>query len=230
MFPDRNRTTYRLFLRIPPPAAVMLLLALLVAGLVCPPPAGAQPARQTSSDNSMLEVGMRGGLTIASYRGGDVGSSANPGFHLGIFGRYDLGLGFALQPEALFVQKGAELDYAGPWKVSHDYVEVPLLLRYRFGEERLLSPYLLGGPYLSFLLSSFSHRSNDLADYSPDDWVRSTSDTEFGAAMGAGVEWNLGWRSFLLEIRYSLGLAPAYDTDLLDYRNGALLLSLGVTI
>ena len=112
---------------------------------------------------------------------------------------------------------------------SLNYLEVPLLLKYEF----LGGSYgfhILGGPVISFGLSGkeeitltdeFGTILNDqLPDFDFDfdlDFGSTSSDTyqglDFGAAIGAGMYFELGSGRLLIDLRYVLGLANMYDDE-----------------
>ena len=163
--------------------------------------------------------GLRGGLNVADLGGSRiVDSDPRAGFTVGAFAAVPIGAGGAIQPEIAFSRKGARsaaYDYdafpqdgdAPPIgvylgeKTSHDYLEVPVLLKLGSpSRDDSVRPILVAGPSVGFLLGAKEVHDTDYAEY-----LRST---DFGVVVGGGVE--LGRLS--LDARYHRGLA-AIDRD-----------------
>ncbi len=125
------------------------------------------------------------------------------GFTGGAFLTYSLNRQFALQPELLYVSKGAEKDLffvSAEW--SMNYLEVPVLLKYDIVPDGKLRPNLFIGPAFALLLSSkvrFIDLSYDVADY--------MKSMDVGLVFGAGVD----YKRITFDARYTLGLAGTID-------------------
>ena len=101
------------------------------------------------------------GLAATTLRGSsDSDFSTKTGFAGGLGLGFDLGLtGWAFQPEVLYIVKGASarttLDDI-PIEATFDltYLEVPVLLLYRFDTGGKVHPKLFAGPSLAFKLDA----------------------------------------------------------------------------
>ena len=162
-----------------------------------------------------LELGVKGGLSLAEFSGGDnafdAAEGSRKGLVAGAFLAVPLGGAVSLQGEALFAQKGSAYHFDDlDTTVKLDYVEVPVLLKARFGAAGL-RPYVLAGPYVGFRLRA---RATGEVGAAAMDLEDETKTTDYGVTAGAGLE--LG--RLLVEARYAHGLggiaADEIDDDI----------------
>jgi len=106
-----------------------------------------------------------------------------------------------------------------------NYIEVPVLLRLNgnamAGGGRV---YALGGGYVAFKGScniEFGGQSESCEDVGAD--IKST---DYGAAVGVGVEWSAGGRKWSLSGRYDWGLAKIAEDEDIKTRSIAFVLGL----
>jgi opacity protein-like surface antigen len=171
--------------------ALLPLCALLAAA-----PAGAQ-----------TYVGVFGGPSFSRLSFGDLAEevdvSTRTGYGFGaVLGR-ELRDNLSLELQPLYVTKGAKLspDGGGEGGTARlSYFEVPLVLKLsaRSGGVR---PYLLGGPVIGFRTSA-KVESGGLSE----DFEDQIKDTDFGLALGAGVQIPAGRGAVFVEGHYGLGL------------------------
>ncbi len=151
------------------------------------------------------------------------------------------GDGFGIQPEIGYSVKGfgvAETDRGEEiiteYKIS--YIEIPVLIAYRFPLKGRLKPGLVCGPYFGFaqkvreVQTAFgSTEKRDLDD--------NLAKTDIGLVFGGNIHYRLGSISILLSVRYSLGfvniskniMEVSYDFEEGDtIKNRALTVSLGI--
>jgi hypothetical protein len=82
------------------------------------------------------QLGVVAGATFSQLRGlANVKTKNRSGTMFGVSLSVPLGSGLVLQPELLFINKGAELDLTSgvTQDIRLDYLEIPLLLRRNFG-------------------------------------------------------------------------------------------------
>jgi hypothetical protein len=82
------------------------------------------------------------------------------------------------------------------------YIEIPLLLKIKIPLP-VIQPFVFAGPSVGFKISEKAELDGVPVD------VALLKNNDYGAIFGAGV--NLG-RSFMLDVRYSLGLQKVIDT------------------
>jgi hypothetical protein len=143
-----------------------------------------------------------------------------------------LGLGIvSLRPEVLYVRMGGayETDEANSREIRHDYVQVPILLRFNVVPLGPVRPFICGGGYGSYLIKSVSVletggvvEKEDLTD----EYLR----YDYGVVVGAGIAFKVPLIGFSIEGRYNYGLAniikdPAAGESL---KNRSLMVLVGI--
>ena len=164
-----------------------------------------------------VKFGVKGGLTLANIKSVPETFEGykwenKMGLVGGVFAELGLAKGFSLQPEVLYVQKGAKFSFSegeitGTAKFNVDYVEIPLLLKYNLISSGLTIPSVYAGPYfgfntrarLVFKMEGYPSEYLELKD--------EIKNTEFGLAFGAGLVQSLGLVKITLDARYDLGLS-----------------------
>jgi hypothetical protein len=199
------------------------------AGLVCTvavlaTAAGVGTAR---ADEPRVELGIRAGLNLASVHGDDVtinnlSPESRVGFSGGLFAGIRVTPSFLIQPEVLYTQKGARYEAAGEEAVIKlDYVEVPVLLKGRFGSGSA-KPSVFAGPAVAFKVSGKTEFQGEEED------VEDVKGTDFGIVFGAGLDLAVGSGAFTIDARYTLGLTTFSDSpDPDDVKNGVWTFSVG---
>ncbi len=170
----------------------MLLLALL-------------PLAATTASHAQSRLGLKAGATLSRYVGNKFSSNETDtdqlaGFMAGV--SYNLPFTddgfFSLQPELLFVQKGAKItdpNSAGTSRLS--YLDLPILARIKAG------PLVLeAGPQVGYLLS---HSGN----YTGGAQMASYENFSLGAVAGVGFQAAQG---YTLGVRYNRGLNALFSS------------------
>lgn len=135
------------------------------------------------------------------------------GFSGGVYLTYAFARQFAVQPEILYVNKGAEKDlfiFSAHWSI--DYVEVPVLLKCDLVPKGQAHPNLFAGPAMSILVSSEVGGLG--VSYDVTDGMKSV---DFGLVFGGGVD----YKRITFDIRYTLGLANTVDVAKVNAITGA---------
>ncbi|MBN2480536.1 MAG: PorT family protein [Bacteroidales bacterium] len=172
----------------------LLLISLILAGFL------------TASGQSKLEIGVKGGMNLATQHSKDPNASAQSilGYHGGIYVNYFLTDILAVQPEALLSMKGSKWeDPVWNGKDILNYIEIPLLIRYQPFEIFNIQ----AGPQFSYLF--LAKRIEDGSD-EKEDAKEFYKNGDVGLVIGA--EANLPFR-INLTIRYILGLSDVAVTD-----------------
>jgi hypothetical protein len=180
---------------------------------VGPVPPGAVVAQQR------MTIGAKGGLALSSLAGSGAPSEIerSTGAAVGVFLRFDATSTISLQPELLFVPKGAS--FQGSWfrlptsgELMLTYIEVPVLLRVGLPVNVAgLVPVLFAGPAVSFNRSAKA-RSSALGLDRERDVEDETKDLDFGAVAGAGLDYRFLGGVLSLDLRYNLGLVTLDDS------------------
>ena len=163
-----------------------------------------------------VEIGGKTGFSIADFYGGSSDSwDSRTGWVLGGFLRKKLSPYFTLQPEILYLQKGASYseDYLGR-KLSIDikaaYLEFPLLVKFHPLRNVKLQPSLLAGPSLSFKINDDIKARYDGHSTSVDE--EDLESFNFGFILGLDVTYPLKSGCLVAEIRYDWGLTDAFSS------------------
>lgn len=151
------------------------------------------------------------------------------GFHAGVFTQLPIGSSFAIQPELLYINKGASATYntlgtSGRNSFNLNYAELPVLATIKLGNFAEIQ----AGPYVSYLLSSNVKTEGGLGNtgvnLDPDQFNR----VDYGLAGGV----NVFFGQLLVGVRYEQGAQKIANTALSraalnNARNGVGLLSIG---
>ena len=166
----------------------------------------------TTQAQSPVDLGIRGGLSQATFYGDDVASNDfRPGFTGGVFLNYQVNDVFAIQPEVLYSVRGAKNHFSettspdlNDVRVRQDVIEIPVLFKLS-APLSPITPRLYAGPALAFITNS----EIDGAD--ADD---AFTDTDFGGVVGGEIAYALN-KGPLSEIaidgRYNLGFTELGD-------------------
>ncbi|HMF73668.1 MAG TPA: porin family protein [Flavitalea sp.] len=153
----------------------------------------------TAGFSQGFQFGVKGGVNVSNYTGGDLENSALVGFHGGATLGFLLGDHFAIQPEVLFSAQGAKIEGIGSnkekFKVS--YLNVPVLAKFRFTG----GFYLEAGPQVGFKLDE-NIPDNTIENFAKD------LDLSLAAGLGYHSPIGLGFGA-----RYIAGLSKVGDFD-----------------
>jgi len=175
--------------------------------------------------------GFKGGINMASLSGDSVDDlDTRNGFAGGLFWGTSIAQQFDVRIEGLYVSKGAE----GPSGVTGDghahdtvfkldYIEIPVLFVANFGSGEKLGFNVFGGPTFAFNIKDEA----EVEDH--DETVDlEAKGFEFGAAIGAGLEYMMSSFALTFDARYSLGASNISDTEGVDVKNRGIGLMAGL--
>ncbi len=162
-------------------------------------------ASQTDYPESAF--GIKGGVNLTNFYKDEItDKNGNIGFNAGLYGRFVITEGIAIQPELLYTTRGAEATYSGFFQnsrasVNLGYVQVPVLLVVN------ILPFLNihAGPYASYLVTANTKNEstngsfNFERDINKDDYQR----LDYGLSGGIGLD----FAKFHVGARYDYGLA-----------------------
>ena len=202
---------------------VALVVGALFVMLAAPAPAAAG-----------VQFGIKGGGNMAKLTGSDLqdinGTLKNKvGFVAGVFLAFNMGPVFTLQLEGLYTMKGVEQSYIDTGvtytdKLSANYIEIPLLFKFRIPTP-LVSPFVFAGPAVSFKLSE---KVTENGQTVPLDQAL-FKNNDYGAIFGGGI--NIG-SHFQMDVRYSMGMAKVISTvsgeTPLNIKNGVWSATIGI--
>jgi hypothetical protein len=153
-----------------------------------------------------LELGVRGGVSVASISGdlADTFDKSNTtGFAGGVFLNYDAGL-LGFQVAGQYTQKGSEFD-AGEAidNISLDYFEIPAVIKLGI-PLGIAKPSVFGGAQLGF---------NTSCDQGGEDCSDNVKSTDWSGVAGADVAFYLGSISLWVDGRYNFSFSDVNNAD-----------------
>ncbi|GAB3032106.1 porin family protein [Spirosoma pulveris] len=180
-------------------------------------------------------VGIKGGLNASSLfydSQGATNKNERIGYHVGVFAQAPIGEFFAIQPELLYMTKGASADFNvlgvnGKNTFKLNYAELPVLATFKLGQ----AVELQAGPYVSYLLNSNINSNSDFGTGTAAINRDNFNKIDYGIAGGI----NLYFGKAFIGARYEQGLqqvanSGAAKTLLGSAKNGVGLLSVGFSI
>ncbi|HEY8470383.1 MAG TPA: porin family protein [Longimicrobiales bacterium] len=182
------------------------------------------------AEAQQLEIGFKLGAAIANLTNPAEEGAPDPesitsfsgGGHL----RFGLSPAFSLQPELLFVRKGAADPEQDDTDSHFDYVEIPVLARFDIpliGSP--ISPFFYAGPYAAFEVACTINDQGEEQDCGDHETF------DYGAVVGAGLGFAAGPGRLVAEGRYDLGLRNlTTDENDLDQKNRAIGLFVGYAV
>lgn len=180
-------------------------------------------ALTVSAANAQSGFGIRGGANFFNFGGSDVSENDytnRVGFHAGIYATILPEGPVSVEPGVFYSVKGSQNDDGFDSRAVLDYVDVPVLLRFRIGE----GFNLFAGPQISFLTNSKFEGEFGGSTLSFDtDEIKSTD-----AGLVFGLGYNLP-QGFNVQGSYDYGLTPIFKDSDSDVFNRGFKVSLGYT-
>jgi hypothetical protein len=177
----------------------------------------------TAASAAGITFGVKAGLYSANTTEVPAGwgdTSFKSGFVGGAYLNYGFDDNFSFQPEVLYTQKGLNGSitrgpFASSFTANYNYVEIPLLARYKMATRSSFIPYLVVGPCLGINVSadldmeSRNPMTHKLATGSID-YSKVMNTTEFTWIFGVGFGLGLGPGEVTFDARFDLGLSKVY--------------------
>ena len=206
--------------------------------------------------SAQTTFGVRAGATFNTISQTDVIDAVTPdidylvGFSGAFFAEVPITNGLSFQPELAFSQKGfsirqdADAELFGfdlPIGVRansrFDYLEIPLLLKGKFGNEKVKG-FVMAGPALGYATGgNLRTRSTgfiefDLLNTSIDLDAINYERFEVSGIVGAGLSIDAGFGNIMLDARFQQGFTELYDIPFLAerVRNQGFAVNAGVAI
>jgi len=140
-------------------------------------------------------------------------AGATGGFTGGAFLTYNITPRLAIQPELMYVRKGAgDNDFFGGDGYALGYLEFPVLLKYNLSPDTRLIPSVFFGPSVSTLLSADIYYDGFFTEDENYDVKDGMKSVDFGLMFGGEVVFrSTRPLKFFLDVRYTLGLTNVVD-------------------
>lgn len=159
-----------------------------------------------------FEFGANIGYNISSLSNTTGAYSGGAGFNIGLSSYYYLSSSWSLEGKLIYDQKGwnngAVVDDLGNTVRSNfnlNYLTIPVMANYYFGEEENKNWFIEFGPYVGFLLSANENRfDSDVKDF----FVQN----DYGISVGGGVKIALTKQlKLFFEVEGQTGIAFVFD-------------------
>ena len=173
-----------------------LLFASLALGLMSI--SGIQAQEKTAS------FGFKGGLNFSNLYTDQVDdNNVLTGFNAGLYAKFPIAKGIAIQPEISYTTKGAELVYnnafaKGTSKFNVNYIEVPVLLAMNITDNFNVHV----GPYAAYMVSGKTETDSNI--FTSENQLDTNDFNKFDAGIAGGVGVDLDALNF--GVRYNYGL------------------------
>ncbi len=159
------------------------------------------------------DFGIVGGAGFTAIK--NIGLDVATGYHAGITYKFNLPLGFAIQPSLLYNVKASEVDGGlselSKFNYRMGYLELPLSLQW--GPDLLLfRPFLDVSPFIGYALNNQYSAGTESAARLSLDFVNKwegVNRLEYGVALGGGLEiWKVQ-----LACRYNWNFGPLFNAS-----------------
>jgi hypothetical protein len=156
-----------------------------------------------------------------------ISPSSRSGVHAGVYVDFRLAGAFGVQVEGLVSQKGTIIKddprYDGDLDVRVNYLDVPVLVSYRFAISRTVTLQALAGPVLSLKIGDKQQEGSTVLEEGE---KQALTSSDFGLSIGGAVL----IKSLVVDIRYVWGVLNInddLDRDELIVRNRMLSVAVG---
>ncbi len=168
-----------------------------------------------------LDVGLRGGLSTSNFYGVGYGRDSRSGYSMAtIFTvnmpyRLPYNIRPSLETGVYFTQKGYENPVSDKFVAvvaEFDYIEIPVLAKLNYDVTPIISPHVVFGPYVGFMVNAERVRADD-SRRDLDDFTR---EVDTGFLAGAGADFRLGGYVISAQVRGSLGFTTIFSDEEID--------------
>ena len=188
---------------------------------------GIQAQEKTAS------YGFKGGLNFSNLYTDNVDdNNVLTGFNAGLYAKFPISKGIAIQPEISYTTKGAELVYNnafvnGVAKFNVNYIEVPVLLVMNITDNFNLHV----GPYAAYMVSGKTSNDSNLISTQRELDTKDFNKFDAGLAGGLGIDLDV----VNFGVRYNYGLtkiAKQSNTSFIssDAKNSVLSVYVGLRL
>ncbi|HFA51353.1 MAG TPA: PorT family protein [Bacteroidetes bacterium] len=180
---------------------------------------------------AQTSVGFRAGVTFPNWNTENQGATVSFDTNLGLTlaGILEIGVSenFAVQPELAFVQKGVKLpSIAGDnFKLRLNYLEVPVLAKYKFGNETV-NAFVAAGPSFGYAITGSQEEGGNKETFKGSDWD-GFNRFELSGSVGGGAGLNVNAGQVFFDFRYLFGISNIADDNDITSHNKGINISVG---
>jgi opacity protein-like surface antigen len=159
------------------------------------------PAQAQLSVGPLVSINL---ATIAVDPAGTTDPSIRTAFGIGGVAAYAVNPNLSVRTQPMYLQKGSKISPSGvgdaTFKLS--YFELPILASYSFDLESDITPYIVVGPTIGFLMDA----KVEVEDFGESDQKDETENLDLGIGIGGGVTIPRGNLNFFVEGRFNAGV------------------------
>lgn len=202
-----------------------------------------------AAQSQLIGAGFKMGTGFAKLQGSEVQTTdTRIGFAGGAYVNYGFSKFIAVQPEVLYVFKGAKFSEATQsygtveGQIIFDYVEIPILLKGMLPTTGIYKPYIFVGPALG-ILANAKIKVDTPPGYAPRSISEEVKSTDFSLTFGGGIDFVLPRGRITLDIRYDMGFSETFEQYVMygfsqsdmfftgdpDMKNSVILLMAGIS-
>jgi len=182
---------------------------------------------------AQISFGLKGGVNVAEFslqdQGATIPQSSINGFTFGAVLEIGITDNIFLQPEAVFIQKGSELNTSITGLTTNvNYLDIPILLKIKLLNTDLLNINLLGGPSFGLALNgeeAITGGQTIDVNFGGENGLKRF---DLGINAGGGVGINLGSIGVFGDVRYLFGISDISEDANREIKNRGLNLSVGL--
>ena len=158
------------------------------------------------AQEKIASYGFKGGLNFSNLYTDNVDdNNVLTGFNAGLYAKFPIAKGIAIQPEISYTTKGAELVYnnafvKGTAKFNVNYIEVPVLLVMNITDNFNVHV----GPYAAYMVSGKTTNKSNVGLFNFEDKINVDDFNRFDAGLAGGLGIDLDAVNF--GVRYNYGL------------------------
>ena len=182
--------------------------------------------------------GIMAGVNLAKISGdGTDALDSRTGWLGGVFVTFHLTNTFAIQPEALYSQRGASADAGSGFDatIKMDYIDIPVLLRYDIPVVGPIRPFFVAGPAFGIQAKCAISGEGEGVSASVDcDQLNEDPEASFdpktfdlSGVVGAGLDFRLGGHTLMLGARYQHGFSDVVKDASAKSRTWSIVAGLG---
>lgn len=174
-----------------------------------------------------ITVGLKGGVNGSSLTDLDQ-TESRAGYVAGAYAQFGLSRAIFIQPELLYVSRRVRGTPDGETtQLQADFADLAALLGFR-PISGSFSPFVYGGPILSFETRCRIEADSGLSATDCPDFDFDTNATQTFLAFGGGVDVALGALILTGDLRYQLGLSEAAKDDNAKWRSWSFVVGVGL--
>ena len=214
-------------------------IAAIVAGaMLMGAPIGGAAAQGIPLVPQRPTIGVMAGVNLAKISGDATDAlDSRTGFLAGVFVTFHITNTFAIEPEALYSQRGASADGEMGFDatIKMDYIDIPVLLRFDVPVAGPIRPFFVAGPAFGIQTKCAISGEGEGVSASVDcDALDEDPESDFdpktfdlSGVVGAGLDFRLGGHTLMVGARYQHGFSDVVKDASAKSRTWSIVAGLG---